>query len=148
MTPRRALLAALLAAGCINEDLELYEVTLSGTVSRAGVIVEPGEVHLELHHARSGAGKFETPLGRIDATIEPKLGAVEWLTFVPLGEGEGEGLVLYGWLDLDGDGVLCAPGAAPEPAGAVELSGFPDHTIDFSLTLDTDCADSSALYPP
>lgn len=146
MISRRALLCALFAAACINEDLEVYEVTLSGTVSIGGVIAEPGEVHLELHHARTGAGKFETPLGLIDATIEPELGPTEWTTYVLLGRGEG--LVLYGWLDRDGDGVLCAPGSFPEPAGAVELSGFPDHTIDFSLTLDTDCAGSAALYPP
>ncbi len=146
MTHRRALLAALTLAGCINEDLELYEVTLSGTVSVAGVISEPGEVHLELHHARTGAGELGTPLGRIDATIETSLGATEWTTYVPLGRGEG--LVLYGWLDRDGDGVLCAPGGLPEPAGVVELSGFPDHTIDFSLSLDADCAGPSALYPP
>lgn len=146
MTPRPALLAALLAAGCINDDRTLYEVALSGTVAAAGSVADPGEVHLELHHARRGAGELQTSLGEIDSTTFDALGRAEWTTLVPIEEGEG--LVLYGWLDRDGDGVLCAPGAVPEPAGAVELSGFPDHTIDFSLDLVTDCAGPAALYPP
>lgn len=146
MIPRRPLLLALLFAACINDDLEVYEVVLSGTVSVAGAIADPGEVHLELHYASRGQGELETPLGKIDSTVEPDLGPTQWVTYVPLGRGRG--LVLYGWLDRDGDGLLCAPGAFPEPAGAVELTGFPDHTLDFALALDTDCAGPSALYPP
>lgn len=145
MNPRRAL-PVLLLAGCINDDVRVYEVALRGTVSIAGAVGDAGEVHLELHFATTGAGKFETSLGEIDATVTPRLGATTWTTYVPLGEGDG--LVLYGWLDRDGDGLLCAPGAAPEPAGVTVLAGFPDHTIDFSLALDTDCAGPSALYPP
>jgi hypothetical protein len=56
--------------------------------------------------------------------------------------------VVYGWLDVDGDGVLCAPGAAPEPAGAVEVDGFPAHALGFSLALGSACAGASALWPP
>lgn len=146
MTPPRVLLAVLLAASCINEDRTLYEVTLDGNVAASGSIAEPGEVHLELHHARTGSGALQTTLGKIDATTTDKLGRTEWTTLVPLGEGEG--LVLYGWLDRDGDGLLCAPGSMPEPAGAVEVSGFPAHSLDFALDLVTDCAGPSAVYPP
>lgn len=142
---RRGWLGALALVACINEDRRLYEVELSGEVSVA-MGPSTGEVHLELHHASSGEGLLATPLGRIDETELAGPGPAQWTTLVPLGEGEG--LVLYAWLDIDGDGLLCAPGAAPEPAGALELVGFPEHALEFSLVLDTPCAGPSALYPP
>ena len=145
MTPRVFLCAALCAVACINDDVRLYEVELRGDVSVAAGPAS-GAVHVELHHARSGSGELETPLGRIDATSFAGPGALEWTTLVPLDEGEG--LVLYAWLDRDGDGVLCGLGAEPEPAGVVELTGFPAHAIAFTLVLGTPCAGASALYPP
>ncbi len=151
--PSRAWLIAVAAVACINEDRRLYEVELSGEVTVAtGPDTDPdtgpktGMVHLELHHASSGEGPLATPLGLIDDTEIAGPGPTQWTTLVPLGEGEG--LVLYAWLDIDGDGLLCGLGAAPEPAGVLELTGFPAHTLEFSLVLDTPCAGPSALYPP
>jgi hypothetical protein len=143
MSGRRWLGLALLA-GCINEDVRLYEVALTGEVTAPGA--SEGRVFLELHHASRGAGPLATPLGQIDATEVAAPGRAEWTTLVPIDEGEG--LVLYGWLDVDGDGILCGLDAAPEPAGIVVLTGFPAHALTFALTLDTACAGPSALYPP
>lgn len=145
MRARRSIVLVTLVAGCINEDVRLYEVTLSGEVM-ASEPAPTGTVHLELHHQRRGRGELETPLGLIDTTEIDAPGETEWTTLVPLGEGEG--LVLYGWIDVDGDGLLCALGAAPEPAGVVEIAGFPAHALEFTLTIDTPCAGPSALYPP
>lgn len=140
---RRLALGGLLAVGCINTDRRLHEVELHGEVVAEGAAA--GVVHLELHHAETGTGPLRTPLGRIDETELAGPGAAMWTTLVPLDEGAG--LVLYGWLDLDDDGLLCAPGAAPEPAGVVEIAGFPAHSLAFTLTLDTPCAGASALFP-
>jgi hypothetical protein len=134
-----------LLAGCINEERRLYEVELRGEVTSPGT-VRPARVVLELHHAQTGAGPLATPLGFIDATELAGPGPATWTTLVPIEEGEG--LVLYGWLDVDGDGLLCAPGGAPEPAGAAEVDGFPGHVLEFSLMLETSCAGPSAVYPP
>lgn len=143
MSAQRWLTLAVLA-GCINEDVRLYEVELTGeVVAPAGTT---GRVFLELHHASRGAGALETPLGRFDATELDAPGPATWTTLVPLDEGEG--LVLYGWLDVDGDGRLCGLAAGPEPAGIVELEKFPAHALTFTLTLETPCAGPSALYPP
>lgn len=142
---RHAWLVAVALVACINEDRRLYEVELSGEVTVA-VGPNTGTVHLELHHASSGEGLLATPLGLIDETEVAGPGPARWTTLVPLGEGEG--LVLYAWLDVDGDGLLCGLDAAPEPAGVLELAGFPDHALGFSLVLDTPCAGPSALYPP
>jgi hypothetical protein len=132
-----------LMGGCINEDRRLFEVELRGEVVVVGGM--DGAVHLELHHAQTGSGELATPLGRIDETIIDEPGAAVWTTLVPLGEGEG--LVLYGWLDVDGDGLLCAAGTdIEEPAGVVMLAGV-EHSLEFSLELGTGCAGASALYP-
>lgn len=142
---RPVLCAALCVAACINEDARLYQVELRGVVGVAEG--DPsGTVHLELYHARTGEGVLETPLRRMDQMTLDGVGAVEWTAYVPLDEGEG--LVLYGWLDRDGDDLLCGLGAAPEPAGFVELTSFPEHRIEFALALEAPCAGASALYPP
>lgn len=130
----------MLLAGCISEERRLFEVKLDGVVVAAG----GGAVHLELHHAQTGTGSLATPLGLIDETEIARPGAASWTTLVPLDEGEG--LVLYGWLDVDGDGLLCAIGAQAEPAGVVVLAGV-EHALDFELVLGSDCAGPSALYP-
>lgn len=127
--------------GCINEDRRLFEVEMSGEVIAEG----SGAVHLELHHARTGEGVLATYLGRIDETEIEGAGEASWTTLVPLGVGEG--LVLYGWMDVDGDGVLCGVGGEAEPAGIVELAGV-EHALEFSLVLAEPCAGASALYPP
>lgn len=142
---RLALCLALCAAACINENIRLYEVELRGPVTVA-TGAATGAVHLELHHASTGVGALETPLGLIDTTTLDAPGPLEWTTLVP--QGEGQGLVLYGWLDRDGDGLLCGLGADPEPAGVLELTDFPAHQLDVALVLDTPCAGASALYPP
>lgn len=139
---RRTWLVPVALAGCINEDVRLYEVELSGEVVATG----EGRVFLELHHASRGEGALETPLGLIAEVEQDGPGPARWTSRVPIDEGEG--LVLYGWLDVDGDGILCGLDGATEPAGVVELGGFPAHALDFSLTLEHPCAGPSALYPP
>jgi len=143
MSPRW-IVAMMIFAACINEDLRLYEVVLDGTVTVTGGAT--GTVHLELHHAHQGEGPLKTPLGLIAEVTFDAPGAVEWTALVPVDEGEG--LVVYGWLDSDGDGLLCGLDASPEPAGVIALAGFPDHALTFALVLDAPCAGPSALYPP
>ena len=149
----RWIVAVMMLATCINEDRRLYEVVLDGTVTVTGGATT-GTVHLELHHARQGNGPLETPLGLIAETTVDAPGAVEWTALVPVEWtalvpiDEGQGLVVYGWLDVDGDGLLCGLDASPEPAGVIEVAGFPAHALTFALVLDTSCAGPWTLYPP
>lgn len=144
---RHAALLVLVAplAACINDDNHFYEVTLAGEVMVA-TGASSGTLHLELHHAWTGRGPLRTPLGLVDATELEAVGPIAWTALIPVDVGEG--LVLYGWLDRDEDGLLCGRDAAPEPAGVVELAGFPAHALDFSLVLAADCAAPTALFPP
>ncbi len=147
---RGALLAVLpFFVGCINDDVDLYEVRLRGDASAPSRSSDSGTLHLEFHHQQSsGRGALAHPLGEIDrrtrtATALP----------VPIDETllyptqAGQGLLVYGWLDIDGDGILCAPGQKNELAGIVEVQGFPARSLSFSLRLVQPCAGPERLYP-
>ncbi len=135
---RLALLLALSLSACLNEDLVLDEIELRGSI-----VVEPdspgGTIHVEFHHAMSGSGELEHPLGLIERSeLEPGARELDHTLLVP--RDEGEGLVVYAWLDRDGDGILCGlEGDAAEPAGAVLLD-YPPYAIEFEITLDQPCA--------
>ncbi|MBA3548398.1 MAG: hypothetical protein H0T76_18095 [Nannocystis sp.] len=140
-------LAALALAGCINDDLTLYEFELRGTVSVADGLPTTGDLHLELHHAESGAGRFSYPLGQFAAFPDVGSPDAELTVTARAPIDEGNGLVVYAWLDVDGDGMLCAPGVVDEPAGLVEVDTFPAHALRFTLTLTSPCSGPEALYP-
>lgn len=141
------LLAALLPGACVNDDLTLYEFTLRGTVTVAAGLPAAGALHLELHHAESGAGRFAHPLGEFAAFPDVGSPGAELSVTARAPVDEGQGLVVYAWLDVDGDGILCALGVDDEPAGLVELAGFPAHNIRFTLELAEPCSGPEALYP-
>lgn len=149
MSRARAALAAAVAlalAGCVNDETRLYEVELIGEVAAAPGAESAGAVHLVFHVARTfGRGALAHPLGEFEARTLPGVGPLRETILYP--SDEGSGLVVYGFLDLDGDGVLCAPGQASEPAGIVEVAGFPAHSLTFSLLLDRACAGPESLYP-
>jgi hypothetical protein len=133
--------------GCINKETNLYEVTLNGQISVVGMLPSNGEVHLEFHHAESvGDGELAHPLGEFDRQTMASIGPARNTLLYP--KDDGAGLIVYGWLDADGDGILCAPGKPrSEPAGLVRVSGFPAHTLSYALVLDTVCAGPESLYP-
>lgn len=137
--------AALAVGGCFSEDRRVWEVELVGTIAASEGLAGAGAVHVEVHHARSGEGQLGHPLGLVAAFEVDGPGEVREVVEVPIEEGDG--LVIYAWLDGDGDGILCAPGAAPEPAGALEVIEFPSHEVSFALVLDAACAGAEALYP-
>jgi hypothetical protein len=137
---------AVSLAGCINEETRLYEIALDGQVAVANGAPSAGAVHLEFHVAETfGEGELAHPLGVFETRTVAGVGPVRETVLYPLDVGDG--LVVYGWLDSDGDGVHCAPGQTEEPAGIVRVTGFPAHTLSFSLTLSAPCVGPESLYP-
>jgi hypothetical protein len=136
-----------LVTGCINVESNFYEVALTGQIDVAAGMPAMGEVHLEFHHAQSvGEGELAHPLGEFDRKIIPSIGSTSQTLLYP--QDDGAGLIVYGWLDADADGVLCAPGQArTEPAGLVVVTGYPAHALSFTLALDTACAGPELLFP-
>ncbi|MEZ4382590.1 MAG: hypothetical protein R3A79_14730 [Nannocystaceae bacterium] len=140
-----ALALPLLLGACVNDDTRLYEVELHGAVAVADAFASAGVLHVELHHARSGSGGLSYPLREIAELELDNIFEFRETVLVPMDEGEG--LVVYAWLDTDRDGTLCAPDAPPEPVGLVELTDYPAHTIEFDLVLAEPCAGAESLYP-
>jgi hypothetical protein len=143
------LVGASLASGCINQDVELYEVRVRGSVSAPSITDPRGTVYLEYHHQQTaGRGALTYPLGLIDRGVAKGPGLPAELDQTLLYPTQvGQGLVIYGWLDLDGDGILCAPGQTKEPAGLTVASGFPAHELTISLPLSQPCLGPERLYP-
>lgn len=146
MTRRWPLLLVFTGA-CINDDVRLYELALRGQVEVADGLPTTGRLQIELHHAEGGAGMFAHPLGLFAEFADAGAPGdeLELAARVPIDEGSG--LVVYAWLDVDGDGILCAPGVTDEPAGLAPIAGFPAHALEFSLVLAAPCVGPEALYP-
>ncbi len=137
--------ATLCAGGCVNEDVTLYGVRVTGRVQVAPEFESAGVVQLGLYFASAGEGELAFLVDEIELRELGAPGSVDEWFLVPLDEREG--LLVYAWLDVDGDGVHCAVGGAEEPAGLVAVDDFTDHAVSFALVLDQACAGPEALYP-
>ncbi len=147
---KRALLTSpalflLAQQGCVNDDILLYEVRVHGSVSAS----ETGTLHLEFHHEQSfGSGALAHPLGEFDRrTVSAAQTPLSFDETILYPQQKGQGLIIYGWIDTDGDGVLCAPGKPSEPSGLFRVSSFPAHGVEVRLILDKRCAAVESLFP-
>lgn len=138
-----------LASGCINDDVLLYEVAVSGSASAPSQPTAAGVLHLQFHHQRSfGRDSLAHPLGEFANRTRPSATLpIPFNETILYPTDAGEGLLVYGWLDIDGDGILCAPGQASEPAGITVPPEFPRHQLSLSLNLDVLCAGPERLFP-
>lgn len=144
-----ALALTLSLSSCINVDTHLYEVNIHGTINVNVDVDEDtpksGKVHIELRHANSGEGALSHPLSPITEFEIEGLGDFEESVLIPTDEGKG--LVIYAWLDSDGDGTLCGLGATPEPAGLLAFDVLDTHDVEVDLLLTEPCAGAESLYP-
>ncbi len=143
-----ALGGLLLACGCVNESYRWLEVDLRADFAVDPAFEDGGNVHVQTHLAvtNPGGGVLSHPLGEIDR-FELLEGARSFEGRVEVPLHRGEGLVVYAWLDLDGDGLLCAPGAEPEPAGIAEVEDLSRFEARLTLELSEPCRGPEALYP-
>lgn len=148
--PRRsraaaALLAAALAslAACGEAPVQTMPVSLRGSISASGAPAD-APVYVTVYHAWSGEGLLRHPLEPI-ARFETRLGALAHTLDHP--RGQGEGLLVYAWLDADGDGVLCTPQRRGEPAGLQEVQEFPAATVRVALELTAACRGPEWFFP-
>ena len=131
------LVSVLGSTGCVNEDIELWEMTLEVTVSSDDESIDAGPLFVELLHREVGTGELTYPLALIEAFEAEGPGSFAYSFDYPAHAGIG--LVAYAWRDLDGDGVLCAPGAAEEPVGASEVSDLESYNPQVLILLDHTC---------
>jgi hypothetical protein len=128
------------------ETISVYETELVGEVVTQEGANTSGVLYVRVYYAESGEGVLAHPLGGpiFSFSVEGK-GSFRQRVEVPTAGGRG--LVVYAWLDRDGDGVLCVGGQREEPVGILELKEYPSHTISFQLTLGEICKGPEALYP-
>lgn len=134
----------VVSGGCINQTTRLVEVAVSGEIS-AEASAAQGVVTVELQHAWTGTGELRHPLGPIETFTLEGPGPYDRTLLYP--EAEGEGLVVYAWMDGDGDGVLCSPTNRDEPAGLTEVADFPAYVVTADVVLDAACAGAETLFP-
>lgn len=104
-----------------------------------------GPVHVAIYHAWFGRGELRHPLELI-GTFTATAGSYRHTFAYPLGEGEG--LVVYAWVDLDGDGVLCTPVYRMDLAGLAEAKAFPAESVAVDVDMTAPCRGPDWFYPP
>jgi hypothetical protein len=132
----------VLLSGCSEAPRPTMAVTVQGQVtSDTGA---SGPVRVRLYHAWSLEGDLRHPLQFIDE-FQTRPGGFSHAFDYPLDIGEG--LVVYAWQDLDGDGVFCTPSFRDELAGLTEAAEFPADTVTVEIVLTQPCAGPDWFYP-
>lgn len=134
---------SMLLAACGEAPQPKMAVTVQGEV--IGDPDQTGPVRVRLYHAWSLEGELRHPLQFIEE-FETAPGAFRHEFDYPLDIGEG--LVVYAWQDLDGDGVFCTPAFRDELAGLTVAAEFPADTVTVDIRLVQPCAGPDWFYPP
>lgn len=87
-----------------------------------------------LRHPLEALAQFTTPLGSFERSIDYPV-------------ERGEGLIVYAWLDTDGDGVHCTPAARNDPAGLVQVPDFPADKVRVTIEMTQPCAGPEYFFP-
>lgn len=136
---------ALLAAGCGRDaPPPTRAVEVRGEIRLPAGVEPRGKVYVNLYHAWALQGELRHPLQFIES-FEAAPGAFSHRLDYPTGGGEG--LVVYAWADVDGDGVLCTPTVRGDLAGLVEAKPFPADAVDVTLDLAEPCRGPDWFYP-
>ena len=141
---RIILVAVLMLAGCAEAPVPTVPIKLSGTITGPEDL-SGGKVRVNLYHAWSLEGALRHPLAEIES-FEASLGDYSHEFDYPTEKGEG--LVVYAWLDTDGDDVLCTPTVRTDLAGLTEAQGFPADTVTVNVELTRACAGPDWFFPP
>jgi hypothetical protein len=139
-----ALAAGLVVAGCGEPEIQTTPITVTGTITAPDGIDTGGVVHIGLYHAWALDGPLRHPVEHIES-FETAVGRFQVEADYPLDAGDG--LLVYAWLDNDGDGILCTPADRNDLAGLVEVESFPAERVDVQLVLTAPCAGPDWFFP-
>jgi hypothetical protein len=144
----QVLLAALLitgfVTGCSDPEIKTVPVTVNGTINVADGVSSDGAVHIVLYHAWALEGELRHPV----EFIQEFEGAVgEFSVDVDYPVDKGEGLLVYAWIDFDGDGVLCTPTGRGDLSGLAIAEDFPGDDVTVDVWLVAPCAGPDWFYP-
>jgi hypothetical protein len=143
MTGLALLLAAIGLAGCGESPPETRRVELTGRVIAPEGVTGPVEVRL--FHAWSLEGALRHPLQLIE--FFPAEAGVPFTHSFDYRPDIGEGLVVFAWIDTDGDGVHCTPTAREDMSGLAEASGDAGQ-VEVTVVLTDYCRAPGWFFPP
>lgn len=140
---RAAALSTLgvLAVACGTERPAVETIELTGQVRLpAGA---SGTINLVAFHAWSLEGDLRHPLQRI---TEWQSNTAEFQRSIEYPLSTGEGLIIYAWLDVNGDGIHCTPELRDEPAGLSDAM-IDNGRAHVTVELTTACVGADWFYP-
>jgi hypothetical protein len=142
---RLALVALVMTlAGCGEAERPTMAVSISGSIEAPPGVPAGGTVYVSLYHAWSLEGDLRHAVQFIE-NFETKTGSYSHEFAYPLDRGEG--LLIYAWLDVDEDGVLCTPDARADIAGLTEVTGFPADAVSADIQITAPCAGPDWFFP-
>lgn len=135
--------AVLVLAACSEPAPELRSMEVSGTVlAPPGV---EGPVDVSLYHAWSLSGDLRHPLQFIETF---KIDGMTFMHRFDYPVELGEGLVVYAWMDTDGDGVSCTPAVREDIAGLTEVTDAAAERVEVTVELTANCRGPDFFFPP
>ena len=104
----------LCLCGCWSSDTEYFWVEVEGEVESVAAELD---VYVSFFLLSIGEGILQTDAVFLEEIVLPGGGPLAHNLRYPVEDGTG--LLIFGWVDADGDGDFCAPGSEPEASGAV-----------------------------
>ena len=135
--------AVLLINACSESEPEGQEITISGQI----ITSEDSQgktFNLSIFHAQSGIGFQQHPLYEIESFTSQSPNFNH--TFLYNSSGNS-GLVVYAWLDIDEDGIMCTTQSRNDIAGIDLNENFPNSNQSFTITLTQQCVGPDWFYP-
>ena len=123
--------AVLLINACSESEPEGDEITITGEI----ITSEDSQgksFNLSIFHAQSGIGFQQHPLYEIESFTSQSQTFNH--TFLYNSSGN-TGLVVYAWLDVDQDGIMCTTQSRNDVAGIDLNEDFPNSNQSFTIEL-------------
>ncbi len=134
----------LMTVSCSDPEIIKERKTISGQITVPQSIEWQSTINIMLFHAISGIGFQEHPLYEIETFQSDQLAFEHTFDYDPKGN---QGLLVYAWIDLDGDDILCTPDSRNDLAGASVNEEFPETNKPFLVKINTPCAGPDWFYP-
>ncbi|MFQ5635788.1 MAG: hypothetical protein ACE5G3_10735, partial [Gammaproteobacteria bacterium] len=120
-------------------------VDLSGRIDVPAGVATDAVVRVILYHAWALDGDLRHPVEFI-AAFEAGVGEYAHRFDYPVDLGDG--LLVYAWIDLDGDGTLCTPSVRVDRAGLTAVADFAPGAVTANIELTQPCAGPDWFFPP
>ncbi|MEE1574066.1 MAG: hypothetical protein V1257_10810 [Candidatus Neomarinimicrobiota bacterium] len=138
------ILAFCIVSSCSDSEVIKEKKTISGQIILPLSIQNQPQINVMLFHAISGIGFQEHPLYEIETFQTDQSTFEHTFDYDPKGN---QGLLVYAWVDLDGDNILCTPSSRNDLAGAAVNEEFPETNKPFLVQIDTPCVGPDWFYP-